>query len=101
MRTRTRCRRPTRSAARPVSENFPVSKEGDDFRLSEATQELNLGSVRSKTVPMFINGTKVTTDKITVLPGSYSATSGIATIDYGGKSTFLIKSPAGLRRRSS
>jgi hypothetical protein len=35
----------------------------------------------------------VTTDKITVLPGSYAATSGLATIDYGAKSTFLIKSP--------
>ena len=80
----------------PVSENFLVSKEGSDFRLTETTQDLSLGSVRSKTVPLIINKALVSTDKITVLPGSYSATTGIATIDYGSKNTFLIKSPVDL-----
>ena len=76
-----------------VNETFYVSKEGDVFQLSETTQDLDLGSARSNTVPMIMNGVKVTADKVTLLPGSYAVTSGIATINYGPKSTFVLKSP--------
>jgi hypothetical protein len=76
-----------------VNENFYVSKEGDVFQLSNTTQDLDLGSARSNTVPMLLNGVKVTADKVTLLPGSYAATSGIANVNYGSKSTFVLKSP--------
>jgi hypothetical protein len=76
-----------------VNENFYVSKDGDQFRLSSTTQDLDLGSIRSNTVPMLINGVPVTSDKVTLLPGSYAVTTGIANISYGTKSTTLITSP--------
>ncbi len=76
-----------------VNATFYVSKEGDVFQLSNTTQDVNLGSAFNNTVPMIINGVDVTADKVTLLPGSYAATSGVANIDYGSKSTFLIKSP--------
>lgn len=76
-----------------VNQSFSVRKEGDAFQLSDTTQDVSLGSVQSNTVPMLINGVKVTTEKVTLLPGSYAVTSGLTNINYGPKSTILIKSP--------
>jgi hypothetical protein len=76
-----------------VSKSFTVSNDGDGFRLASTTQDIDLSSVRSNTLPMLINGQKVTADEVTVLPGSYALTTGIANISYGAKSKVLITDP--------
>jgi len=48
-----------------VNETFFVRKSGDNYRLNETTRDLSVGSARNKTLPMLVNGVKVTVEDTT------------------------------------
>lgn len=75
-----------------VNATYFVQKTGNAFRLTDATQDINLESIRSRTLPMLINGVKVTTDKVTVFPGSYAFSSGNEHVSYGSNAV-TVTSP--------
>ena len=75
-----------------VNETFTVQKQGDNFLLYDVTQDVNLETIRSRTLPMQINGVGVTSDKVDLFPGSYVFTSGSPYIAYGG-GPMVITSP--------
>jgi hypothetical protein len=69
-----------------------VQKQGDVYLLYDVTQDVNLEGIRSRTLPMQINGVGVTADKIDLFPGSYVLTTGNDYISYGG-GPMVITSP--------
>ncbi len=77
----------------PVTETFAVTKVGDQWKVQQAYKELDLTLVRQPSVPMRINGVKVSGSRVSVLPGSYAFTTGHAYLDYGNRSTLLVRSP--------
>ncbi|HEX8343772.1 MAG TPA: hypothetical protein VF657_03360 [Actinoplanes sp.] len=82
----------------PVNESFNVKKAGSTWKVDEGFAEVNLTSLRKKTLPMVINKVPVTTDKIRLFPGSYVFTSGNANIDYGQENVLLVESPSAYPR---
>ena len=75
-----------------VNESFTVQKQGDVYRLYDVTQEVNLEGIRSRTLPMQINGVGVTADRVDLFPGSYLLATGNDYIAYGG-GPMVITSP--------
>ena len=76
-----------------VSESFDVVKVGDSWKLSRAVKDLDLGFIVDGSVPVKINGVKVTESSIAVLPGSYAFTTGLPYVGYGSKNVVLVRSP--------
>ena len=54
---------------------------------------MDFGLSRSKSVPMLVNGVRVSGNTINVLPGSYAFTTGLSTISYGSRNVVLVKGP--------
>jgi hypothetical protein len=76
-----------------VSESFDVVKVGDSWKLSRAVKDLDLSFIADGSVPVKINGVKVTESSVAVLPGSYAFTTGLPYVGYGSKNVVLVKSP--------
>jgi hypothetical protein len=76
-----------------VSESFDVVKVGDTWKLSRAVKDLDLSFIVDGSVPVKINGVKVTESSVAVLPGSYAFTTGLPYVGYGSKNIVLVKSP--------
>jgi hypothetical protein len=77
-----------------VAESFSVIKSGDVWRLERVAAEVELGSIRSGSIPVLINGTKVSKSSVNVFPGSYTFSTGLKYVDYGPDSTILVKAPS-------
>ena len=80
---------------RTVTETFAVVKQTDEWKLTRVAADVELGPVRSGSVPLLINGTKVSKDLISLFPGSYTISTGLKYSDYGKDSTILVTSPGG------
>ena len=61
-----------------VNESFDVVKAGGTWKLSRAVKDIDLAFVVDGSVPVKINGVKVTEKSVAVLPGSYAFTTGCA-----------------------
>jgi hypothetical protein len=79
---------------RSVTETFDVVKQGDDWKLRRVASDAELGLVRSGSVPLLINGTKVLKDLVSLFPGSYKISTGLKYSDYGKESTVLVTGPS-------
>ena len=75
-----------------VNETFTVQKKGDKYLLYDIAQKLSVETIRSRTLPLLINGVAVQTDDVYLFPGSYLLTTGNSYASYGnGK--LVIKHP--------
>jgi hypothetical protein len=75
-----------------VSESFDVVKVGDTWKLSRAVKDLDISFIVGGSVPVKINGVDVDQDSVSVLPGSYTFTTGLPYIGYESN-VVLVKSP--------
>jgi len=76
-----------------VSESFDVVKVGDMWKIGRAVKDLDISFIVNGSVPVKINGVKVTDESVAVLPGSYAFTTGLPYVGYGSKNVVLVKSP--------
>jgi hypothetical protein len=76
-----------------VSESFDVVKAGDIWKISRAVKDLDLSVIVDGSLPVKINGMKVSEKSVAVLPGSYAFTTGLPYVGYGSKNVVLVKSP--------
>ena len=76
-----------------VNTVFDVVKVGDEWKLVEVVKRVDVGLSRAKSVPMLVNGVKVSGNTVNVLPGSYAFSTGLSTISYGSKNVVLVKGP--------
>jgi hypothetical protein len=75
-----------------VNEAFTVQKNGDKYLLYNIAQKVSVETIRSRTLPLLINGVAVQSDDVYLFPGSYLLTSGNKYASYGnGK--LVIKHP--------
>jgi hypothetical protein len=75
-----------------VNETFTVQKAGDNYLLYDITQNINVEAIRSRTLPLLINGVAVQTDEVHLFPGSYQITSGNEYANYGS-GLLVVKHP--------
>lgn len=83
-----------------VTEEFSVRKVGDGYKLDDPATEVDLTNRRARTLPMLIDGTEVTTDKIRLFPGAYQFSTGTDYIGYGDELVY-VKSNDDYRAASS
>jgi hypothetical protein len=76
-----------------VSESFDVVKIGDIWKISRAVKDLDISYIVDGSVPVKINGVKVSEASVAVLPGSYAFTTGLPYVGYGSQNVVLVKSP--------
>jgi len=76
-----------------VSESFDVVKVGDIWKITRAVKDLDISYIVDGSVPVKINGVKVSEKSVAVLPGSYAFTTGLSYVGYGSKNVVLVKSP--------
>jgi hypothetical protein len=76
-----------------VSESFDVVKVADSWKIGRAVKDLDISFIVDGSVPVKINGVKVTEGSVAVLPGSYAFTTGLPYVGYGSKNVVLVKSP--------
>jgi hypothetical protein len=76
-----------------VSESFDVVKVGDIWKISRAVKDLDISGIVDGSLPVKINGVKVSDESIAVLPGSYAFTTGLPYVGYGSHNVVLVKSP--------
>jgi hypothetical protein len=76
-----------------VSKSFDVVKVADNWKLSRAVKDLDIGFIVGGPVPVVINGVEVDQESVAVLPGSYAFTTGLPYVGYGSKNVVLVKSP--------
>lgn len=77
-----------------VNDSFDVTRTGQRWKVTETTTEIDLSSIRAKEIPLLVNGSKINSNTITVLPGQYEITSGLDYIDYGEENTLLVAAPS-------
>jgi hypothetical protein len=75
-----------------VTEDFWVTKSGDQWKLRQAGSEFDFTNLRSNTLPLMINGTTLDADKAMLFPGAYQLTTGSDYIGYGPTGQFTVKS---------
>ena len=75
-----------------VNETFTVQKTGDNYLLYDIAQNVSVESIRSRTLPLLINGVSVQSDEVYLFPGSYLLTSGNEYASYGN-GALVVKHP--------
>ena len=76
-----------------VTASYDVVKVAGAWKLAAVKKTLDLGLVRSPSIPMKINGVLVTSDFVDLLPGSYAFTTASPNLTYGSKNLVVIKDP--------
>ena len=80
----------------PVSTVFNVVKVANTWKLAKVVNDLSVGAVRQRSVPMKVNGASVSGNTVRVLPGSYAFSTGTGTLSYGKRNVVLVNSPTDL-----
>jgi hypothetical protein len=78
-----------------VTTSYDVVKAPGGWKLSTVSKTIDLGLVRSPSIPMLINGVQVTSDYVDLLPGSYAFTIASPHLTYGSKNIVTITDPNG------
>jgi hypothetical protein len=70
-----------------------VTQVGGEWKLTAVHKTLDLGLVRSPSIPLLINGVKVTSDFVDVLPGTYTFSTESPLLTLGSKAVIEVKHP--------
>ena len=77
----------------PVTVDYGVQQVGGAWKLTAVNKTLDLGLVRSPSFPLLINGVKVTSDFVDVLPGTYAFTTASPNLTLGANAVITVKHP--------
>lgn len=84
-----------------VTESFNVTKAGDQWKLRDTYNEVDLSFSRTRNIPMIVNGVQAKTTKLRLFPGAYQFATGSPNITWGETSTLLIQSPSDYPRSAT
>jgi hypothetical protein len=76
-----------------VSTSYAVVKASGGWKLGAVSKTIDLTLVRSPSIPMLINGVKVSSDYVDLLPGSYAFTAASPHLSYGSRNVVTITDP--------
>ncbi|MCW2866098.1 MAG: hypothetical protein JWR20_286 [Marmoricola sp.] len=74
-----------------ITQTYYVQKTADGYALKDMGDGIDLSRLRANTLPMLINGEKVTSDKVYLFPGAYQFTTGNENISYGDTGKVTVK----------
>jgi hypothetical protein len=77
----------------PVTVDYGVQQVGGAWKLTAVHKTVDLGLVRSPSIPIRINGVRVTSDFVDVLPGAYAFTPESPMLTLGAKAVMVVKHP--------
>ena len=77
----------------PVSTTYRVVKASGAWKLARVSKPIDLRLVRSPSIPMLINGVRVNSYDVDLLPGSYAFTTASPNLSYGSKNVVVITDP--------
>ncbi len=80
--------------------DYGVQQVGGVWKLTAVHKTLDLGLVRSPSFPLLINGVKVTSDFVDVLPGTYAFTTASPNLTLGVQGGDHGQAPQRLRQRA-
>ena len=69
---------------RGYSRDFGVKKDGAGWKVTDGVSDIDVSYQRQQTLPMVVNGTTLTVDTLSVLPGTY-VTTGSTWVSWGSK----------------
>lgn len=72
---------------------YGVEQVGGQWKLSSVFKTLDLSLVRRPSLPIRINGVKVTSDSVDVLPGSYAFSPESPNLTLGSKAVVTVRDP--------
>ncbi len=77
----------------PVTADYGVRQVGGVWKLTAVHKTVDLGLVRTPSIPIRMNGVPVTSDSVDVLPGAYAFTTESPDLSLGSKAVMVIKHP--------
>lgn len=77
---------------RPVNAKFEIDDSSGHYLVDEGYAQIDLGDVANG-LPLTINGTKVSADKVYLFPGSYQLATTANYITLGKSANFLVQQP--------
>ena len=77
---------------RPVNAKFEIDNSSGHFLIDQGYAELDLSDVANG-LPLTLNGTKVSADKVYLFPGSYQLATTAKYISLGSSADFLVQQP--------
>ena len=78
----------------PVSATYDVVKVGDDWKIGQIAAQADVSVVMDSSIPMLVNGVRVRSGSLTLLPGAYRFTTGQRNYDYGRHPDLLVQAPS-------
>jgi hypothetical protein len=70
--------------------DFEVKKDGDTWKVGDGVSDVDVSYQRQRTLAMVVNGTKLTADTLSVLPGTYVFTTGSRWVSWGSKNVMTV-----------
>lgn len=77
----------------PVRVDYGVQQVGGVWKLSAISRTIDLGLVRAPSIAVRMNGVKVTSDVVDVLPGTYAFTTESPKLTLGNKAVVTVRHP--------
>jgi hypothetical protein len=77
----------------PVTVDYGVQQVGGVWKLTAVHKTVDLGLVRTPSIPIRMNGVKVTSDVVDVLPGTYAFSTESPQLTLGSQAVMVIKHP--------
>ena len=76
-----------------VDTSYGVVKASGAWKLTKVSKTIDLGLVRSPSIPMLLNGVPVNSNNADLLPGSYAFTTASPNLTYGSRNVVVIADP--------
>ena len=75
---------------KPYARDFTVEKAADGWKVTNGVSDVDVSYQRQETLPMIVNGTKVTSDTVSLFPGTYAFTTGSRWLSYGSSNVLTV-----------
>jgi hypothetical protein len=77
----------------PVTIDYGVQQVGGAWKLTAVHRTVDLSLVRTPSIPLLLNGVKVTSNSVDVLPGAYAFSTESPLLTLGSKAVMVVKHP--------
>ena len=77
----------------PVTVDYGVQQVGGAWKLTAVHRTVDLSLIRSPSIPLLLNGVKITSNSVDLLPGTYAFTPESPLLTLGSKAVMTVKHP--------
>jgi hypothetical protein len=77
----------------PVTVDYGVQQVGGAWKLTAVHRTVDLSLIRSPSIPLLLNGVKITSNSVDLLPGTYAFNPESPLLTLGSKAVMTVKHP--------